>query len=94
MDIFVEQIVKKKFGPKDYAIVAGVVLLGLIIVVLSMMFLYGIALIALILVGFGAYYIITSRSLEFEYSITNGDVTIDRIIYRRKRKRVISIDAK
>jgi hypothetical protein len=44
-------------------------------------------------VCFGAYFIFTSRNLEFEYSITNGDVTVDKIINRSKRKRVVSFDA-
>ncbi len=92
MDIFVEQIVKKKFGPKDYLIAAATVLAGLVLVFLS--FLYPpVAFLVLIGVCFGEYYIISSRSLEFEYSVTNGDITIDKIINRRRRKRVLSADA-
>ena len=29
--------------------------------------------------------------MEFEYSITNGDVDIDRIVARRKRNRLVSV---
>ena len=32
---------------------------------------------------YGVYYVISSRSLEFEYSITNGDIAVDKIINRR-----------
>ena len=33
-------------------------------------------------------------ALEFEYSITNGDIAVDKIINRRSRKRLTSFDAK
>lgn len=92
MDIFVEQIVKKKFGAKDYAITALTVFLGLIILFLCLAFVPSILFLALVGVCFAIYYIVTSRNLEFEYSVTNGDLTIDKIINRRKRKRVISLD--
>lgn len=93
MDIFVEQLVKKKFDPQDYLISAGIILLGIVLVFLSIIFLPPLAILVLAAVCYGAYYLITSRSVEFEYSVTNGDITIDKIIYRRKRKRVISVDA-
>jgi hypothetical protein len=92
MDIFVEQIVKKRLGPKDYAIITATVFVGLVLIFLSLL-IPAITFLVLIGVCIGAYYLITSRSLEFEYSVTNGDVTIDKIINRRKRKHVISVDA-
>lgn len=92
MDIFVEQIVKKRFGTKDYMIAVATVLGGLIVLFLAMLY-PPVAFLALVGVCFAAYYIISSRSLEFEYSVTNGDITIDKIINRRRRKRVISADA-
>lgn len=92
MDIFVEQIVKKKFGAKDYAITFLTIFVGLLILFLCVAFFPAGLFIALVGVCFGAYFLITSRNLEFEYSVTNGDLTIDKIINRRKRKRVISLD--
>ncbi|HHV31080.1 DUF6106 family protein [Caproiciproducens sp. LBM24188] len=93
MDVFIEQIIKKKFGTKDYLIFAGIIIVGLLLIAASMLFIPSFSLIILIAVCFGAYYLISSRNLEFEYSITNGDITIDKIINRRSRKRVISMDA-
>ena len=93
MDIFVEQIIKKRFGPKDYLIIVLILLLASLLVVAALVFIPMIVIPVVIGVCIGAYYVITSRSLEFEYSVTNGDITIDKIIYRRKRKRVISVDA-
>ncbi|HAH79153.1 MAG TPA: hypothetical protein DCL64_06515 [Ruminococcaceae bacterium] len=93
MDIFVEQIVKKKFGPRDYGIAAATVVVGLALIFLSLQ-IPPIVLLVTVGVCFAAYYIISSRNLEFEYSVTNGDITIDKIINRRRRKRVISVDAR
>lgn len=92
MDIFVEQLVKKQMGSKDYAVITAVIVGGLALIVASMN-IPMITFLVLIGVCFGGYYLITSRSLEFEYSVTNGDITIDKIICRRKRKRVLSVDA-
>lgn len=92
MDIFVEQLIKKKLDGKDYLIIAGIIAAGVILIIASTL-IPMISAIVLVGVCFGAYYLITSRNLEFEYSVTNGDITIDKIINRRNRKRVISMDA-
>lgn len=93
MDVFIEQIIRKKPNIKDYLIYAATLLGGCIIVFVSMMYLPNFSIFILAGVCFGAYYLISSRNLEFEYSVTNGDITIDKIINRRKRKRIIAIDA-
>ncbi len=93
MDVFIEQIVKKKMGPKDYMILVGLLLVGVVLILLSIMFIPTFSILVLAGVCFSAYYLASSRNLEFEYSVTNGDVTIDKIVNRRSRKRVISIDA-
>lgn len=92
MDIFVEQLIKKKLNGKDFLIIAGIIAAGVILIIASTL-IPMISAIVLVGVCFGAYYLITSRNLEFEYSVTNGDITIDKIINRRNRKRVISMDA-
>ncbi|QAT50009.1 hypothetical protein EQM14_09620 [Caproiciproducens sp. NJN-50] len=94
MDIFIEQLVKKKSGPRDYLFFTGIVLIGALVVFLSILFLPSLAIFVLAAVCCGAYLLITSRNLEFEYSVTNGDLTIDRIIAKRKRRRMISVDAR
>jgi hypothetical protein len=101
MDIFVEQIVKKRSYPKDWLISVGIALLTLLLcyAVLFILPVYvpammGIAIILALAVLYGAYWLLTSRNLEYEYAITNGDITVDKIIARRKRKRVVVLDAK
>lgn len=93
MDIFVEQLIKKKLAPKDYLLICAVILVSIILVFFAVVVIPQLAILILAGIIYGDYYLITSRSLEFEYSVTNGDITIDKIIYRRKRKHVISVDA-
>ncbi len=92
MDVFVEQIIKKKPSGIDFLIYLGIILAGFILIVAAMLFLPSLALMVLVGVIFGVYYVITMRDLEYEYSFTNGDLTVDKIIHRRSRKRLISFD--
>lgn len=93
MDIFCEQIIKRRPSGKNVAILVGSSI-GAIIILLLVMSLPVLMLVSpLILVGLcaGLYYIITSMDWEFEYSITNDDFTCDKIIHRRKRKRQFAV---
>jgi len=43
---------------------------------------------------FGAYKIISSFDVEYEYILTNGELDVDKITHRKKRKRIITIHVK
>ena len=45
-------------------------------------------------VGYGAYFLSSNMNVEYEYSATNEYLDIDRIVARRKRKRVLSVQSK
>ena len=87
MDIFIEKIVKN-IDFKDYLIAAGLIFASFIILGLVFVF-YPLPFIILV-VFFGLcyllYYLISSRSIEYEYIVTNGELDIDIIIAKRKRK--------
>ena len=99
-DIFVEYMIKKKFGSKDIATCAGAFLLGGALVAGCIVLMMGsvvppmIPFFVMCAVVYGIYWVVTSRQIEFEYSITNGDISIDQIVNRRSRKRLTSFDAK
>jgi hypothetical protein len=40
---------------------------------------------------YGAWVLITGMNIEYEYSLTNGELDIDTIIAQRKRKRLLSL---
>lgn len=97
-DVFVERMVKKKFETTDLLVVAGVVV-G--IIVLSFIgFFVGVGILMfpmltlLVIAGsvFGGYKLISMRMLEYEYSLTNGFVTVDKIMNRATRKRMTSFE--
>lgn len=100
MDIFAEQLIKKKKDLKDILIITSIItLLSLLTLIcfFSVAYIPFMATISLF-VFLGSIWIsiilTRSRNIEFEYSIINGDVTIDKIIAKRSRKFIISFDAK
>ncbi len=96
MDIFIEQMVKKKRGAKELLIVlAGVV--GVFVVLLALTY-------AMMLPGIGfmifaicvvsiylLYFLVTSINMEYEYCFTNGVLDVDKIINARRRKSMLEI---
>ena len=93
-DVFVEQIIQRKHSGTDYLIFVGLSLAFLVIVFLGLFVIPMFGFLLIIAAAYGGYWLFTSRNLEFEYSVTNGDLTIDRIVNRQRRKRVISFDCK
>ncbi len=97
-DVFVERMVKKKFEGLDFLILVGV--LAGILVLSAVGFLVGFFVLGfpmltlLVIVGsvFGGYKLIGMRMLEYEYSLTNGYVTVDKIMSRQSRKRMTSFE--
>ncbi|HEX3030256.1 MAG TPA: hypothetical protein VHT34_13385, partial [Clostridia bacterium] len=41
-----------------------------------------------------AYYLATSKNIEYEYIYTNGELDIDRIIAQKRRRRMFSTSCK
>ncbi|WMJ22136.1 hypothetical protein RBG61_08995 [Paludicola sp. MB14-C6] len=98
-DVFFEQIVKKKDSIKDKLIKACILLVALF---LFFMLMYVVvftryptinSIAFLLAVGslVGAWYFISGLNLEFEYIYTNGEIDIDKISAKRKRKRVTTV---
>ncbi len=102
MDVFVEYMVKRKMGVVDYAIMLGTIVLGVTLTIAAFLFLplfigaTASTVVLMIAAGaiFGIYWVIGSRNLEFEYAVTNGDVSVDKIMNRKSRKRLTSFDTK
>jgi len=91
MDVFVEQIVKKKKDFTDYLIITAACFLALVILFGIFIYLFFFLPLAAVGLGYGLYYLINSRHVEFEYSVTNGDIDIDRIVGKKKRQRIVSV---
>ena len=95
-DICVEYLVQQKVGPKDRLICLGASVLAALILFIGLMLTPVLPMLPfLVLCGvvYGLYWVISSRSVEYEYSITNGDIAVDKNTNRRSRKRLTSFDA-
>ena len=90
MDTFVEQIVAKKKGGKEYGIIFLVILAALVLTA-ALFLLFPPLMVLVVGIGYGAWWLITSQNVEYEYSVTNGDIDIDQITAQRKRKRIVSV---
>ncbi len=95
MDIYAEQLVAKNSGSdvtmkKAGIIIAMVVLVVALIVFFSWLFPINVAL--GVFVCYGGFYIMSGFGVEYEYLVTNKDLDIDKIMGKRKRKRLVSVD--
>lgn len=91
MDTFFEQIIKKTKGAKEWTVILGTVLVGLILLFGAWVFVNSFFVIALAGIVYGAYLLITAQNVEYEYCVTNGDIDVDQITARRKRRRLVSV---
>lgn len=100
MDTFFEQIVKRRKTMAE-KIVWGLMWFFAILVIVLLLLIspnFGafsmVGILAAFGVGYGTFRYTSGQNVEFEYSVTNGEVDIDKIIAQRKRKRLITIDCK
>lgn len=98
MEEYIEYLVKRRTDTKTTLIKTGIIvgtvvlgiglLLGCLLVPLLRM------LYPLILAGviYGAWFLISSMKLEYEYILTNYELDVDKIIAQRRRKRMITVN--
>lgn len=94
MDIFIEKIVPKKKTGVDYAVMISFFIIAVLVFAVGLVFLGQFGLILGFGAFYGAWYLSTMRNLEYEYSVTNGELDVDVIYGQRKRKRVLSVHSK
>ncbi|MBC7765959.1 MAG: hypothetical protein H7Y41_05690 [Hyphomonadaceae bacterium] len=95
MDVFLEYMVSRKKDGKDYLmngllVVAAIVVAAILSVVAEQVGMGQLNLLILAGVCYGAIQLIASRNVEFEYIVTNGEIDVDKIISRKRRKRLLS----
>lgn len=92
-DFYSEQLVTKKQSGGDTAkkVLAGIGTAAVAALVFLITFiLFPVNLVLVGFVFYGGYYLMTGFDTEYEYIITNGDLDIDKISGKRKRKRLLS----
>lgn len=97
MDIFVEEIVERKKTFKHIAASFGIILLS---VVVAFVLPFALAFIPflgtfvpffVIAVFYIAYRLVVAQNVEYEYSMVNSEIDVDKIINRRGRKRMTTV---
>jgi hypothetical protein len=89
-DVFKEQIVKRASTGLDVVKKIGLGLAVIIVFIVSTMVIGEFALLITVAAGFGAYLLMGNMNVEYEYIFTNGDLDIDAIYNRTRRKRLFS----
>lgn len=100
MDNFSEQLVKREAASSDkmkkILIYGGGVLITIILVIFSILQLGSMfSMLGLLLAagaGYGTYFLGQSTYVEYEYTFTNGELDIDKIVAKKKRTPMITAD--
>lgn len=94
MDSFKEQLVTRKPNNTVFIKRAVIFVCALLIAAALFLLLNFMSLILIALLFFGAYLLIKNFDVEYEYICTNGDLDIDKITAKSRRKRLVSVDLK
>ena len=95
MDIFCECMVQRKKQKLDYVQEALLIFVAVYLsfIGLGMFSVFkSFTLLVVAAVWYGALYLIRKKNIEYEYTLTNNILDIDRIFSKKTRKRVTSID--
>ena len=90
-DIFVEEMVVRKKTPLNLLLIAGMIAAGLALIIFVWLAVPFISTVLILIVGFAVYLGIKFQYVEYEYSFTNGDLDVDKIMAKRKRQRKLEI---
>lgn len=102
MDNFAEQLVKRENlssdNVKKVLTIVGMAVLGFLLGLTFIITLGSLtsilALVFFIALIYGGTRILSGFSVEYEYTATNGEIDIDKIIAQKKRRTLISFEAK
>ncbi|MCL1845340.1 MAG: hypothetical protein FWF77_05510 [Defluviitaleaceae bacterium] len=94
MDTFKEQLVKRNKTAKDTAIKICLVILVILLALPALYFLQAFGVLAIFALAFGAHFVMGFFNIEYEYIFTNGELDIDIIYNKSRRKRALTVDMK
>ena len=90
-DLYSELLVKKKQTAKDMVVKYGLIVLTVIMAIGGLL-VNGLLLVPAVALGVACYFVIPKTDLEYEYLFVNGELDIDMIMSKSKRKRVKSLN--
>ena len=90
-DFYTEQLIKKQADSKDTLKKVGLIALTVVSVLLVFVIPVGIILpVVMIVIDVLMF---RNLNVEYEYVFVNGDLDIDKIMNKSRRKRMFSVDA-
>lgn len=89
-DFYTEQLIKKETGSKDIIIKTGLICLTVLSVMLVFIVPFGI--IVPVIMTVLTVVMFKRLNVEYEYLFVNGDLDIDKIMNKSKRKRIFSMN--
>jgi hypothetical protein len=93
-DVFVEHMVVRRPTGAVLAQKCLIALAAVALATVSFFFLGGFALLPAFGAGWGMIVLVRRLDLEFEYIVTNGEMDVDKIMGRRSRKRLFTVDCR
>jgi len=95
-DVFIEQIVLKKQDLKSTLKKMGIILAALLIpsAFLLIAILRFVFPVVLAISCWLAWILLKNQNIEFEYSYTNGELDVDKILGKRRREHVASVSVR
>ena len=89
-DVFKEQIVKRKENNMDRMKRIGLVVVVIVIFFIAISTIPAFTPVITLAAAFGAYFLMGFLKVEYEYVFTNGELDIDIIYNRSRRKRLFT----
>lgn len=102
MDIFIEHFVKRKKDLRDWLLKIEIIIMVVPAIAIAFVLLLEVLpgfvwqLFPFTVAGiiYGAYRAVSSLNVEFEYTLTNRELDIDKITAKKRRKRLLSVDCR
>lgn len=97
-DVFKEQLIAKETTAIDIIKKVGVILIGIVLILvlsqISFIANLGVMPFIIVAVGWGVIILVRRFNVEYEYVFTNGELDIDKIYNKSKRKSGLSINVR
>ena len=93
-DIYNEIMIKRDITASRWIFDILLVFTSINVVILSLMYLAFFAFIPILIVIILVPYLLRGRNVEYEYVLTNDQLDFDKIIGRRRRKQLYSLDVR
>lgn len=90
-DVYKEILIKREGGGTDLLKKGGMIVLSVALLAAGLL-VHPLFLAVAVAAGAATWYVITSLDLEYEYLYVNGDIDIDKIMNKQRRKRVESLE--